>query len=104
MENTKKSIKIGLISIALVAFGVIWAFSFKGFCLGDTILNSIGLKSWSNGTVGTHYSVFYSLIFFASAFFVSAKYPDCYFSKLGKTVSLVLSIILMILFVFQMKI
>ena len=102
MENTKKSIGIGSISIVLAITGVIWAFSLNGFCLGDVVLSSIGLKSWSGGSHNTHYTVFYSLIFFVAAFFISTKYPDCYFSKIGKIVSLV-STILIILLIFEIQ-
>ncbi|QSZ27591.1 hypothetical protein ACETAC_01355 [Aceticella autotrophica] len=54
----------------LVLIGIIWGFSTSnGFCIGDTVLNTIGLKTWSNGSNGVHFTVFYSLIFIILLFY-----------------------------------
>lgn len=54
----------GIISILLCILGILFSFSFgKDICLGDRVLNLIGLEAWSNGNSGIHYTIFYSLIF-----------------------------------------
>lgn len=63
--NNKKSlvlkITVRFITILFMAFAVIFCYTFNGYCIGDDFLTSIGLKAWSNGVHGTHYTVFYSL-------------------------------------------
>ena len=65
----KKTI-IRCIAVLLIVFAIVFSFTIRsigaisgqnGFCLGDNILNALGLKAWSNGVHGTHYTVFYSL-------------------------------------------
>lgn len=65
-----KRVIIRCLSILLMIFAVIFSFTFRslgpatwenGLCLGDEILTALGLKAWSNGMHGTHYTVFYSL-------------------------------------------
>ena len=59
----KRKIGIGSISLLLVIFAFFWAFSIGGFCLGDKTLSLLKIPTWSNGTTGTHYTVFYTFIF-----------------------------------------
>jgi len=75
--------------------GIVWGFSIKGFCLGDAVLDFFRIKSWSNGDSGTHYTVFYSLLFYALALIFSYKYPN---SK-GAKVGMITSIIMCVLFI-----
>lgn len=42
-----------------LAFGITWK---DTFCLGDIILNAVGLPAWSQGTTGLHYPAIPSLI------------------------------------------
>ena len=60
----KRKIGIGTTSLVLFIIGSLFAFTFNKVCIGDNILNYIGLKSWSNGNQGTHYTIFYSLLFY----------------------------------------
>lgn len=48
-----------LLMIGSVVFGMTW--KKNGYCLGDELLNSLGLKAWSGGTQGTHYTALYAL-------------------------------------------
>lgn len=64
-----KKIGVGTVSLLLSIIGIVWTFTLNGVCIGDNALNSLGLTAWSNGNTGTHFTVFYSLIFFISAFF-----------------------------------
>lgn len=60
--NIKKKI-IGISFFVLIIFA--WSFSFEtpnSVSFGDIVLKKIGLKAWSNGTQGLHYTAIYSLI------------------------------------------
>ena len=73
-----KKIGCGTIAFLLVTFAVLWSFSFglNGFCLGDTVLSFLGMPAWSNGNSGSHYTIFYSLIFLVPAVPISFKFFD----------------------------
>ncbi|MBU3090762.1 hypothetical protein KPL35_01480 [Clostridium sp. CF011] len=65
MRQVNKKIGIGSISLLLYVMGILFASSFEDkVCYGDNILKFIGLIPWSNGNSGTHYTAFYSLLFF----------------------------------------
>jgi hypothetical protein len=88
----KKKIGVGTLSFVLFITGLIWVITLKdSVCLGDIVLNSIGLKAWSNGRSGTHYAVFYSLIFFIPSFVIGLKFSNDTLAKFGKTGSIVLT-------------
>ena len=93
----KKKIGIGSISLLLVILAFFWAFSIKGFCLGDNILAFLRLPFWSNGTSGTHYS----FIFLIPSLIISLKYKNDLFSKVGKWLSIIFIAILLLGFVFM---
>lgn len=97
----KKKIGIDSISLLLVVLAFFWAFSIKGFCLGDNILAFLKLPSWSNGTSGTHYTIFYSFIFLIPSLIISLKYKNDLFSKVGKWLSIIFIAILLLGFVFM---
>jgi len=84
----KKKFGIGTASLLFSFFGFVWCISYNGFCLGDTLLNYIGLKAWSNGNRGNHLAIIYSLIFFIPALVLSIKYKEHFGTKAGKIVSL----------------
>ncbi|MGL5084799.1 MAG: hypothetical protein ACRC68_03645 [Clostridium sp.] len=71
---------------------------------GDNILNTVGLKAWSNGTQGTHYTVFYSLIFFISSVVIGYKFEENIGSKLGKILSLIMLVIIGFALFFSIKV
>lgn len=74
MVELNKKMVIGLITIFLWFVGILFVWTFKsGICYGDIILNFLKLKSWSNRTRGTHYTVFYSLVFFIPAVLLSKR-------------------------------
>lgn len=73
MENNKiltKKIVLRVISIVLMIFSVIFGVTWgkNGYCLGDVFLTGLGLKPWSNGTQGTHYTALFSLTMLLFAF------------------------------------
>lgn len=81
-----KKIGIGSISLLLVVIAFFWAFEIMGFCLGDSILATLNILTWSNSAnaSGTHYTVFYTFIFLIPALILSIKYRDDLFAKVGK--------------------
>lgn len=92
-----KKIGVGSISLLLIIFAIIWSFSFglEGFCLGDTILSFVGIPTWSNGNSGTHYTIFYSLIFLLPAVPISIKYEHDLFAGIAKWISTILALFLL---------
>lgn len=52
-----------MVSVFMAAFAVISAGTWKknGWCMGDEILETLGLKAWSDGDRGTHYTFFYGM-------------------------------------------
>ena len=64
-----KKIGIGSISLLLVIIAFFWAFEIMGLCLGDSILTTLNIPTWSNSAnaSGTHYPVFYTFIFLIPA-------------------------------------
>ena len=65
MKN--KKIGIGSLSLLLVIIAFVWAFNIFGVCVGDHILATLNIPTWSNmaNATGTHYTIFYSFIFVA---------------------------------------
>ena len=93
-----KKIGAGSISLLLIIFAIIWSFSFglEGFCLGDSILSFLGAPAWSNGNSGTHYTIFYSLIFLLPAVPISIKYEHDLFADIAKWISTILTLFLLV--------
>ena len=93
-----KKIGFGTVSFLLVIFAIVWSFSFglNGFCLGDTVLSFLGMPAWSNGNSGSHYTIFYSLIFLVPAVPISFKYEYDLFARLTKWISTIFSLALLV--------
>ena len=98
-----KKIGFGTVSFLLVIFAIVWSFSFglNGFCLGDMVLSFLGLPAWSNGNSGTHYTIFYSLIFLLPAVPLSFKYESDLFAKIAKWISTIFSLVLLVGLIFM---
>ena len=61
-KNRKIWVKRGIylpLAMFCLAFGITWK---DRFCLGDIILNAVGLPAFSQGTQGLHYPAIPSLI------------------------------------------
>lgn len=66
-----KKIILRCLSVIIIFFSILFSYTWKnGYNLGDRLLTSIGLKPWSNGVHGTHYTVMYSLVMMLVAFFI----------------------------------
>lgn len=96
MKN--KKIGIGSISLLLVIIAFFWAYEIYGFCLGDSVLATFGIPTWSNSAnaSGTHYTVFYTFIFLIPALILSLKYKEDKFAKAGKVLSILFIAILVL--------
>lgn len=101
MKN--KEIGIGSISLLLVIIAFFWAFEIQVFCLGDSILATLNIPTWSDSAnaSGTHYTIFYTFIFLIPALILSIKYKDALFAKIGKWLSIVFIGILLLGFIFM---
>jgi len=89
MEN--KKFGIGSISLLLVIIAFFWAFEINGFCMGDSILATFNIQTWSNSAnaSGTHYTIFYTFIFLIPALIISLKHKENKFAKVGKILSII---------------
>jgi hypothetical protein len=87
MEKIKKRFGIGSLSVLLVFFGLLW----DGFRIGDSVLNSVGLPTWSGDIAGKiiPFTWLYSLLFFAPAFLVGNTYKSDFGAKAGKILALI---------------
>ena len=101
MKN--KKIGIGSLSLLLVIIAFVWAFNIFGVCVGDHILATLNIPTWSNmaNATGTHYTIFYSFIFLIPALILSIKYKDNLFAKVGKWLSITFIGILSLGFIFM---
>ncbi|WP_347940260.1 hypothetical protein AAEY33_21665 [Peribacillus simplex] len=90
-----KNIGLGSLSFALCLIGILFTIQFGDKpCIGDNILNTIGLSFLSNGDSGIHYTMFYSAIFFIPSFIIGHIHPDDRGAKAGKIISGFLSILI----------
>ena len=88
----KRKIGIGTTSLVLFIIGSLFAFTFNKVCIGDNILNYIGLKSWSNGNQGTHYT----LLFYIPSLIIGYKFNDNFGSKVGNILSTIMVTIIIV--------
>lgn len=103
MKNIRGKIGLGSLSLVLAIMGIIFSGSFKnGTCYGDIILNFIGLKPWSGNGKGTHYTVFYSLIFFIPAVILAYRHKKNIGAKVGGLIALVSIIVILFVVTFLM--
>ncbi|MBO8168181.1 MAG: hypothetical protein H0Z35_03225 [Thermoanaerobacteraceae bacterium] len=92
--------KVGYGSFSLLIFILAMVFSFSfgtNFCLGDSILNLLGLKAWSNGDSGFHYTILYSIVFLMLGWLLGIKFPNNLGSTLGRKLSIFFAILLTII-------
>lgn len=96
MKN--KKIGIGSMSLLLVIIAFFWAFEIQGLCLGDSILATLNIPTWSNSAnaSGVHYTIFYSFIFLIPALMLGIKYKNDLFAKVGKWFSLGFIVLLLL--------
>lgn len=87
--KTNRKIGFGSLSLLLWIMGILFSFSFGSQgAIGDRIVEIIGLRAWSNIDTGTHYTVFYSFIFFIPSLILANQYKEDIGAKLGGRLSL----------------
>lgn len=96
----KNKIGIGSLSLLLFIVGCLFSFTFNDICIGDNILTYVGLKAWSNGNSGNHYTIFYSLLFFVPSLIIGYKFKDDFGSKIGKILSTIIITMIIIVSLF----
>lgn len=89
MVKVNKKIGLGSLSALLWVFGILFALSLGNQpAIGDRIVESIGLKAWSNVDTGIHYTLFYSFIFFIPSLILGYQYKENFGAKIGGKLSL----------------
>ena len=87
----RKKLGIGSLSLLLAVMGILWSMNFPvhydTFCIGDYVLTRLGLPTWSNGSIGTHYTVFWGLLLYLPAFLLGWKNEQHLFARSGKWIS-----------------
>lgn len=92
-----KKMVMGFISYGLIFIALIMAISFKNkVCIGDSILNMMGIKAWSHGTMGIHCTVIYAFIVVILAWIASAKLLGEKYEKLVRSIPAVILLLLLI--------
>jgi putative effector of murein hydrolase LrgA (UPF0299 family) len=99
----KRKVGIGTISLPLALLGLVWSLEIQGFCLGDIVLNFIGLRAWTNVDTGLHLTVFYSLLFFVPALILSYKHKENIGSKIGRILSIIFIGLILLLTLFNIS-
>jgi hypothetical protein len=99
MVNNKRKIGLGSLSFLLCIIGILFTFTFAGHTesFGDVVIRTIGLKTWSNGAEGTHYTIYYSSIFYITSIIMGLKFKK----DIGSTLGIIISSILLVLLLFM---
>ncbi|WP_312648870.1 hypothetical protein [Aminipila sp.] len=104
----KKEFGVGSISLVLFIITILWSVNInglKGFCLGDAVLKFMDLPAWStcsNGKIGIHFTIFYTIVFLIPAIILGYKFPNHRYAKGGKIGSIIGACILIISLIFLM--
>jgi hypothetical protein len=102
LSKINKKIGVGSLSLLLCIIGILFAFSFGNKeSLGDIIINFLGLKAWSHGNRGEHYTIYYTFIFFIPAIIIGFKFKNDLGAKLGKMISFIMLTIIFLFITFS---
>lgn len=96
----KKTLGKGSISLLLVVIALIWSCNLpilNGKCFGDIVLSFLGLPTWSNGTMGLHITIYWSLIALIPAFLIAIRNKKDLFAESGMWLAGLLSIGLVVI-------
>lgn len=68
----KKVLAMRICVVGFAVFSFLFGFTWQkhGFCLGDDLMTSLGLPTWSNGISRTHYAAILAVIGLLIAFFL----------------------------------
>ena len=89
MAKNKMKIGLGSLSLLFCLIGILFMFTFPGYneSLGDVVIRLIGLKTWSNGTEGIHYTIYCSSIFYIASIILGFKFKKDIGATSGKILS-----------------
>ena len=105
MEQVKtRKFGAGTLSPVLALAGILWGTTIRSVCIGDGVLGALGLMAWSNGDMGTHFTVFYSLLFFIPGIILGSKYKTHFGAKSGRVISVIMTALLLIASLFTMAV
>lgn len=88
---SEKQLGFGSTSLIFLLLGILWACDINHFCVGDYILDVIGMKSWSNGR---HTGILYSLIFLVPSCYIAYKWPKDLGANICFKISIIFSLII----------
>ena len=85
----KKKFGFGSIALLLSVLCIFLSVTFSktGICYGDELLNMLGIKAWSNGTSGVHYTIFYMIPFWVLSIFLGHRFCYDFGAKIGRGLS-----------------
>lgn len=83
----QKKLGTGSFSLLLLGLALLWSCNIRDFCIGDFVLNQLGLPSWSEGSLRIHYTVFWGLLLYIPAFLLGHRYESHLFARSGKWLS-----------------
>jgi hypothetical protein len=93
--NKKKL--LGILFVALIIFSIIFSLgNINSVSLGDTILRKLGLKPWSNGTEGLHYTVLYSFAILIIGYNGAYHYLNDIYPKFVKRIPMFIIVFLLL--------
>lgn len=98
----KGKIGWGTASIALLLLSILWSSNIsRTFCLGDIVLEGIGLKAYSGKYgQGIHYTIFYSLAMLVAGYIAGRIFSRDFGAKVGRRLCAVLGAILLVMLLF----
>ena len=102
LKRNKKKIGWGSLSLLLAFLGMAVSFKFGNYILGDHLFSLLDLSAWSNSVdnTGFHYTMFLSIIFFIPSLIIAYKKPEDFGAKIGKWISSIYLILIIIAFIF----
>lgn len=86
----KKTLGKSSFSLLLVVLALAWCCNLpiqNGKCFGDIVLNFLGLPTWSNGTMGLHITIFWSLLILIPAFLIAIRNKKDLFAESAMWIS-----------------
>ncbi len=102
MNSERKSHLFSGLSLLLVLAAAAWSLCLsKSPCLGDYILNALGIPVWSPADSGPHLTPFFSLPVVVAAVVIAKRHAAGFFSKVSLILSSMMIIFLTVTFLYM---
>jgi hypothetical protein len=90
--NMERKIGWGTSSIGILILSILFSINLsRTFCLGDVVLNGLGLKTYSSGNgQGMHYTIFYSAVMLIAGYIVGRIFSKDIGAKAGRRICAIL--------------